>query len=96
MARRRSASRHRHGLSSSGALHPGERVEQAAEVEQILDGLRKDDPTFSARARLVVGRNAWRLDASGPAAEFAGRLDNALRDTHPSRVIPAPARASVI
>ena len=58
-----------------------EGVEQAvADVEQILDRLRKDDPTFSARARLVVGRDAWRLDDTGPAAEFADRLDNALRD----------------
>ena len=46
---------------------PEEGVQQAvADVEQILDRLCKDDPTFSARARLVVGRDAWRLDDTGP------------------------------
>ena len=60
---------------------PEEGVQQAvADVEHILDRLCKDDPTFSARARLVVGRDAWRLDDTGPAAEFADRLDYALRD----------------
>jgi acetylornithine deacetylase len=62
-------------------ITPEEVVQQAvADVKQILDRLCKDDPTFSARARLVVGRDAWRLDDTGPAAEFADRLDNALRD----------------
>ncbi len=60
---------------------PGESVEQAVtEIDQILDRLRRADPTFSATARLVVARDSWRLDDSGPAAKFAGLLDDALRN----------------
>lgn len=64
-----------------GVLHLGRgSSRRLPRSSRSSDGLRKDDPTFSARARLVIGRDAWRLDDTGPAAEFADRLDNALRD----------------
>ena len=47
------------GESSADAL---------AEVEALLDDLRAADPSVVATARLVVAREAWRLDTDGPAA----------------------------
>ncbi|WP_051750341.1 M20/M25/M40 family metallo-hydrolase [Phycicoccus jejuensis] len=49
-----------------------------SELDELLDGLRADDPTVDARVRLVVAREAWRLDDAGPAAAFADSLDAAL------------------
>lgn len=49
-----------------------------AELDELLDGLRADDPTVDARVRLVAAREAWRLDDAGPAAAFADSLDAAL------------------
>ena len=42
---------------------PGESSDAAlVEVHELLDALRADDPDVDATARLVVGREAWRLD----------------------------------
>ncbi|GIL35584.1 M20/M25/M40 family metallo-hydrolase [Phycicoccus sp. DTK01] len=49
-----------------------------SELDELLDGLRADDPTVDARVRLVVAREAWRLDDAGPAAALADSLDAAL------------------
>ncbi len=58
---------------------PGESVADAlADVERMLQRLRDVDADVSASARLVVGRPAWQLAASGPAHDFAELLDTAL------------------
>ncbi len=58
---------------------PGETVEDAiGHVEQMLQGLRDGDESVSATARFLVGREAWQLDGSGPAHDFAELLDAAL------------------
>ena len=58
---------------------PGETVEDAiGQVEQMLQRLRNEDDHVSATARFVVGRDAWQLDGSGPAHDFAELLDAAL------------------
>ncbi|QKE85471.1 M20/M25/M40 family metallo-hydrolase [Arthrobacter sp. NEB 688] len=58
---------------------PGEDAATAlAEVEEVLDGMRAEDPAVDAHATLVVAREAWRLDATGPAAGLADALDDAL------------------
>ncbi|HET7762843.1 MAG TPA: M20/M25/M40 family metallo-hydrolase [Phycicoccus sp.] len=63
---------------------PGEDAAGAlAEVRDILDRLRADDPTVDATAHLVTARPAWRLDPDGPAAELADALDAALATTAP-------------
>lgn len=49
-----------------------------AELDELLDGLRAEDPTVDARVRLVVAREAWRLDDAGPSAALAEALDTAL------------------
>lgn len=70
---------------------PGERSEAAlAEVEQLVDDLSADDDSVDAEVRLVVAREPWRLDASGPAASLAASLESALKCTTPNS--PAPQR----
>jgi acetylornithine deacetylase len=61
------------------------------EVEALLAGMRGADPTVEARARLVISREAWRLDDSGPAAELAEALQVALGDAAPAEPHDAPA-----
>ncbi len=57
----------------------GERAGDAlAEVEAVLDQLRRADDTVRAAARLVAGREAWSLQAAGPARDLAERLGAAL------------------
>ena len=51
------------GVSSADAL---------AEVEDLLQ------PEWHAEAELVMHRDGWELDGSGPAADLAGRLGSAL------------------
>ena len=73
---------------------PGEASDLAlAEVEQLLDGLRAADPGVDATARLVVAREAWRLDAGGPAAELATELEARLAATSPERLVPQRLQA---
>jgi acetylornithine deacetylase len=63
---------------------PGEDAAGAlAEVRDLLDRLRADDPTVDATASLLSARPAWRLDSTGPAAELAEVLDTALAATDP-------------
>ena len=58
---------------------PGESARDAlAEVEDLLSDLSARDRTLDASARLVIAREAWRLDAEGPAATLAARLEDAL------------------
>ena len=60
---------------------PGERAADTLdEVEALLDDLRAADPTVDAAARLVIAREAWRLDDAGPAAALAGQLEAALAE----------------
>lgn len=59
------------GESSSDAL---------AEVEQIVADLTIDDRSVSGSARLVVAREAWSVDADGPAAALGARLEQALSE----------------
>jgi acetylornithine deacetylase len=71
---------------------PGESAGDAlAEVEAVLADLSAADPTVEASARLVVAREAWRMDAEGPAATLADRLEVALARTEPP---PAAAPGS--
>lgn len=70
---------------------PGERSDVAlAEVEHLLVHLRLQDDTVAARTRLVVARDAWRLDDSGPAATLATALEHALGDDAASERFHAP------
>lgn len=48
------------------------------EVEAILDRLRADDQSVRASARLLVARDSWRLQSSGPARQLATALDEEL------------------
>lgn len=71
------------GESSSDAL---------AEVEQVVADLAADDPEVAGSARLVIARDAWRLDTDGPAAALGTRLEAALaqgaplQGAHPGRL----------
>jgi acetylornithine deacetylase len=68
---------------------PGERSGVALEeVEELLAVLRAADPDVDAAARLVVGREAWRLDPDGAAAALADALEATLADAAPDRVVP--------
>ncbi len=68
---------------------PGESSDAAlVEVDELLDALRADDPDVDATARLVVGREAWRLDHDGPAATLADALEASLADTAPDNAVP--------
>jgi len=49
---------------------PGRRVETA--LEAVRAGL---DPQWAAQIEVLMQREAWRLDGSGPAADLAARLD---------------------
>jgi acetylornithine deacetylase len=69
---------------------PGERSGAAlAEVEHLLVHLRLQDDTVTSHTRLVVARDPWRLDDSGPAAALARDLEHALGDD----VTPEPFHA---
>jgi acetylornithine deacetylase len=73
---------------------PGESTDTAlAEVEQLLDTLRAADPDVDATARLLVAREAWRLDPTGPAAELTGHLEASLVATSTESVAPQRLRA---
>ncbi len=68
---------------------PGEHARDAlAEVESLLASLRAADPDVDATARLLTAREAWRLDAEGPAARLADALDRALARTAPAGARP--------
>lgn len=61
---------------------PGESTRSArAELEAMLADLRAADPTLAATVRIVVGREAWKLDETGAAHTFAALLDEGLRGT---------------
>lgn len=62
------------GESSADAL---------AEVERIVADLAVADPSVTGSARLVVAREAWRLDVDGPAAALGACLERALREGGP-------------
>ncbi len=58
---------------------PGESAADAlGEVESLLVGLRSADPTVDASAHLLIAREAWRLDGTGPAATLSAGLERAL------------------
>lgn len=60
---------------------PGESAADAlAEVDAIVAALRADDPSLTATTRLVIAREAWRVDEHGPAATFSDDLAEALAD----------------
>ncbi|MGG5260811.1 M20/M25/M40 family metallo-hydrolase [Phycicoccus avicenniae] len=70
---------------------PGEDAAGAvAEVEALLEEMCAADPTVEAIARLLVAREAWRLDAAGPAADLADALDEALGAAAPAEPLEAP------
>jgi acetylornithine deacetylase len=49
---------------------PGETPAQVlAEIQQIIDALAAEDPTFRARASLLLARNAWEAAADSPVTE---------------------------
>ena len=58
---------------------PGESSAAALEeVEVLLAGMRDEDPMVTATARLVVARESWQLQSTGPARTFATVLDERL------------------
>lgn len=58
---------------------PGESAADAlTEVEELLADLRAADPTVAASATLTMAREAWQLDATGPAATLSADLVSAL------------------
>jgi acetylornithine deacetylase/succinyl-diaminopimelate desuccinylase-like protein len=68
---------------------PGERATDAlGEVQALIAGLRADDPTVAATARLVIARDAWQMDGSTITAELSERLAAALV----AAGAPTPAR----
>lgn len=68
---------------------PGERSDAAlSEVEEVLSGLRADDRTVDASARVVVAREPWRLDGDGPAATLAATLERELGLSAPDSGAP--------
>ena len=68
---------------------PGESSGAALdEVEELLDTLRAGDPQVDASARLVVAREAWRLDPDGPAATLADALEASLVRTAADSTVP--------
>jgi acetylornithine deacetylase len=67
---------------------PGEGDDTAlAEVEQLLDDLGAADPHVDATARLLIAREAWRLDDDGPAASLAAALESAVAKRSPENVV---------
>ena len=70
---------------------PGERSDAVlAEVEHLLVHLRLQDDTVSSHSRLVVARDPWQLDDTGPAAALARDLERALGDDAASEAFHAP------
>ena len=70
---------------------PGESAGDAlAEVEDLLADLSRSDRTFRGSAALVIAREAWRLDAEGPAAALGARLEDALTNGSPLDRVHAP------
>jgi len=68
---------------------PGESSDVAlAEVEQLLADLRAADPQVDATARLVITREAWRLDDDGPASSLAAAMEAALAASASDGVVP--------
>jgi acetylornithine deacetylase len=68
---------------------PGESSDAALdEVEQLLDALRAADPQVHATARLLIAREAWRLDDDGPAASLSAHLESALAERAPRNIVP--------
>ena len=63
------------------------------EVEELLGTLRAGDATVDATARLVVAREAWRLDPDGAAATLADVLEAALAHTDPDGTVPQRVHA---
>jgi acetylornithine deacetylase/succinyl-diaminopimelate desuccinylase-like protein len=59
---------------------PGEAAADGlAEVETILAGMRRDDPSVQAAAAMSLSREAWEHDAASPAGSaLAGMLGAAL------------------
>ena len=70
------------GESSAAAL---------GEVEALLEQLHADDPSVDGSARLVAAREAWCLDATGPAATLAAALEADLHGDTPPERFHAPA-----
>ncbi|HSF97886.1 MAG TPA: M20/M25/M40 family metallo-hydrolase [Ornithinibacter sp.] len=70
---------------------PGEQSHDAlTEVEHLLVHLRLQDDTVVSHARLVVARDPWRLDETGPAATLARDLERALGDDAEPEPFHAP------
>ena len=63
------------------------RRDALAEVEALLDDLRAADPSVVATARLVVAREAWRLDARRTGREPR----RPARDARSPRAVPSRA-----
>jgi acetylornithine deacetylase len=73
---------------------PGEASGAALdEVEELLETLRTSDPDVDATARLVVAREAWRLDPDGPAATLADALEASLARTATDSAVPQRLQA---
>lgn len=70
---------------------PGESAADAlAEVEALVSDLRAADPGISADASLTMAREAWRVDAHGPAHTLGAALTEALGDDAPPGAFDAP------
>lgn len=70
---------------------PGESAHEAlTEVEDLLTQMRAADATVDAAARLVMAREAWRLDTEGSAATLGTRLEAVLGDAGASERLHAP------
>ncbi|MEO5608160.1 MAG: M20/M25/M40 family metallo-hydrolase [Ornithinibacter sp.] len=70
---------------------PGESADVAlTEVQALLTEMRAVDPTVDASARLLVSREAWRLEDVGPAATLGDRLTAALGEAAPTEPFHAP------
>ncbi|HET8928325.1 MAG TPA: M20/M25/M40 family metallo-hydrolase [Microbacterium sp.] len=62
---------------------PGESADPLAEVQTLVDGAVAAVPGLRADVRLTLQRDAWELDAAGPAAAFAQLLAASLSATGP-------------
>jgi acetylornithine deacetylase len=71
---------------------PGERAADAlAEVEALVTNLRAEDATVQATTRLLLARDAWSLDPTGPAADLGSALAHELAaEGHPPGSFAAP------
>ncbi|GAA4408453.1 ArgE/DapE family deacylase [Fodinibacter luteus] len=71
---------------------PGETSDVAlSEVQHLLVHLRLHDDTVRSRARLVLARDSWRLDDTGPAADLGQALETALAVGAAPTAGPVPA-----